>query len=123
VNDAKTGATLSVMDGTYITAMRTGAASGVATKYLARTDASTVGIIGAGVQARTQLVAVCEARRTSSAKVYDVLAERRTEYAKEMTRVLGIDVKAVDSAQEAIRRADIVCTASSSRPLSSTLIG
>lgn len=115
LNDAKTGTPLSVMDGTYITAMRTGAASGVATKYLARTDSSTVGILGAGVQARTQLIAVCEARSISSAKVYDVLAERRTDYAKEMTRVLGIDVIAADSAQEAIKGADIICTASSSK--------
>ena len=55
LNDGTNGATLAVMDGTYITAVRTGAASGVATKHLAPPDASTVGIIGAGVQARTQL--------------------------------------------------------------------
>ncbi len=115
LNDGTNGSTLAVMDGTYITAVRTGAASGVATKYLATTDATTVAIIGAGVQARTQLAAVCEVRPITSARVYAPSEQHRQEYATEMSRVLGIDVTAAASAEDAVRGAAIVCTASTSK--------
>jgi ornithine cyclodeaminase/alanine dehydrogenase len=103
------------MDGTYITAMRTGATSGVATRYLAREDASTVGVIGAGAQARTQLAAVCEVRPIAAARVFSRSADGRAAYAREMSAELGIEVVATGSAEEAVRGVDIVCTASTSK--------
>jgi ornithine cyclodeaminase/alanine dehydrogenase len=115
LNDGTNGSTLAVMDGTYITAVRTGAASGVATRYLAVADASTVGVIGAGVQARTQLAAVCEVRPISTARVYSRSEEHREEYAAEMSQLLQIDVTPVRSAEEAVSGAQVVCTASTSR--------
>ena len=69
LNDPQTGALLAIMDAGYMTAVRTGAASGVATKYLARDDARSVGMFGAGAQARTQLQAVCAVRRIERAIV------------------------------------------------------
>ena len=75
LNDVETGRIQAIMEGSQITAIRTGAVSGVATKYLARTDATTVGIFGAGVQGRKQLQAVCEVRRIRSALVYDTNKE------------------------------------------------
>ena len=72
LNSTETGAPLAIMEGTFITAMRTGAVCGVATKYLARKDSKTVGVFGAGVQARTQLMAVCAVRNIRRAFVYDM---------------------------------------------------
>jgi ornithine cyclodeaminase/alanine dehydrogenase len=115
LNDGTNGSTLAVMDGTYVTAVRTGAASGVATKYLARADATTVAVIGAGVQARTQLAAVCEVRPIVSARVFAREERHRDEYAVEMSRALGIEVTPAGSAEEAVTGADIVCTASTSK--------
>jgi alanine dehydrogenase len=73
LSDPRTGVLLSIMDGAWITAMRTGAVGGVATKYLAKDDARTVGIFGAGVQAKTQLMAVKEARKLKEVKSYDII--------------------------------------------------
>lgn len=115
LNDGTNGSTLAVMNGTYITAVRTGAAAAVATRYLARADASTAGILGAGVQARTQLAAICAVRGITSARVHDVAPERAADFAREMAQSLGIDVVAVGSAEEAIRGSDIVCTASTAK--------
>ena len=76
VVDATTGAPAAVMDGTYLTALRTGAASGAATDLLARQDARTVAIFGAGAQGRTQLEAVCAVRPIEKAWVYDARRRR-----------------------------------------------
>ena len=113
--DGTNGSTLAVMDGTFITAVRTGAASGVATKHLAAEDATTAAIIGAGVQARTQLAAVCQVRPISSARVFARSGEHRREFASEMSRSMGIEVTPAESAEEAVRGAQIVCTASTSK--------
>jgi ornithine cyclodeaminase/alanine dehydrogenase len=115
LNDPQTGALLAIMEGTVPTAMRTGAASGVATKYLARKDAKTVAIFGAGVQGRTQLVAVCEVRDIEKAKVYDVYAEGAKRYCEEMSNVLGLDVVSTDNAKDAIEGSDIICTATTAK--------
>jgi len=77
VIDAATGMPSAVMDGTYLTALRTGAASGAATDLLARPDAQSVAIFGAGVQGRTQLEAVCAVRSIRQAWVYDVIGNGR----------------------------------------------
>lgn len=112
--DPKTGTPLAVMDGTYLTAIRTGAASGVATKHLARKDATLAAIIGAGTQARTQLQALCSVRNIEEAKVYDILPRASSSFAREMSQSLGISVEPARNSREAIQEADIVCTASTS---------
>ena len=112
VNDPETGKLLSLMDGGYITAMRTGAAGGIATKYLSRKNSKTIGIIGAGVQARTQLMAACEVRDIKKAKIYDARPEATKEYANEMSKKLGVEVVAVDSSKDAVTGVDIVTTCS-----------
>jgi ornithine cyclodeaminase/alanine dehydrogenase len=112
LNDPRTGALLAVMDGTWMTAMRTGAASGVATKYLAREDARVATILGAGVQARTQLMAICEARPLERAYVYDIDAERSQAYAQAMSVQLDLEVLPTTDLRIAIESADILAAAS-----------
>ena len=96
-------------------AIRTGAASGVATRYMARADASSAGIIGSGSQARTQLAAVCAVRPIERALVYSRTPAHRESFAEEMSKELGIAVDAVDSAEAAVAEADVVCVITNSR--------
>ena len=97
-----------IIEGSYIGLMRTGAASGVATRYLARKDATVVGMIGAGKQAHGQLEAVCKVRAIREARVYSRNPERAQHFCKTMSSRLGIAVKAVSSAEDAVRGVDIV---------------
>jgi ornithine cyclodeaminase/alanine dehydrogenase len=113
LNDPRTGAPLAVMDAGYLTAMRTGAVGGVAAKYLARGDAQKVGVFGAGVQAQTQLWAVCTVRDIESAMVYDVNADRARAYAEEMGRRLDISITPVDDPRLAVEGMDVIIAASS----------
>jgi ornithine cyclodeaminase/alanine dehydrogenase-like protein (mu-crystallin family) len=94
---------------------RTGAATGLATKYMARADASAVAILGSGWQARTQLEAVCTVRTVQWARVYSRTPQRREQFAAEMSERLGIPIEAVPSAEQAVREADVVCTITSAR--------
>jgi alanine dehydrogenase len=114
VLDATTGKPEAVMDGTYLTAFRTGAASGAATDYLARKDSSSVLIIGAGVQGRTQLQAVSEVRHLEEVWVYDIQKEHAQEFAAEMGKRLSLDIQVVDQLGSAVQEADIICTATTS---------
>ena len=114
VVDATTGEPAAVMDGTYLTALRTGAASGAATDLLAREDASTAAIFGAGAQGRTQLEAVCAVRPIQKAWVYDVSRERAAAYAAEMSERLSLPVRVAETPAEAVHRADVICTATTS---------
>lgn len=111
--DPKNGALLAIMEAGFLTAMRTGAASGVATKYLARENASTVGIFGAGAQARTQLQAICAVRRIESVRVCDPVAEARERFIKELSAQLSATVTEADS--KTCAQSDIVVTATSSK--------
>jgi ornithine cyclodeaminase/alanine dehydrogenase len=113
LNDPSTGEVVAVMDGGYITAMRTGAVSGVATKYMAREDAEVAGVFGAGVQARMQLEAVAAVRKLKVVYVYDVVPEQRERFASEMSEKLGVPVHAVDDPRGAVEECDIICTATS----------
>ena len=115
LNDPETGKPEAILEGTFITAMRTGAAGGVATKYLARRDANAVGIFGAGAQARTQLEAIKEVRIVESAVVCDIVSERSKRFAEEMSSRLGIDVRAEGTPQGVVEKSDIIVTASTSR--------
>jgi alanine dehydrogenase len=117
VVDTETGRPTALMDGTYLTALRTGAASGVATDLLARTDARVVAIFGAGAQARTQLEAVCTVRAIEKAWVYDTSPEAATAYAEEMRgsgALIPRDLEVAESPRQAVREADVVCTATTS---------
>jgi ornithine cyclodeaminase/alanine dehydrogenase len=95
--------------------MRTGATSGVATRYLAGEDSDSVGIIGAGVQARTQLWAVCEARQIEKAEVYDIDIGKARDFAIEMAEKLGIEVSVEESPQRVAKNSDILIIATTSR--------
>jgi ornithine cyclodeaminase/alanine dehydrogenase-like protein (mu-crystallin family) len=113
--DGKTGALLSLMQADYLGQMRTGAASGVATRYMAREDASEVGLFGSGKQARTQLLAVCRVRRVRRAQVYSRNEENRRRFAAEMSEECQTEVVPVPRPEMAAENQDVVITATTSR--------
>ena len=118
--DAETGIPLSIMDGGYLTAVRTGAASGVATKYLAKADARIAAIFGAGVQGATQLEAICTVRNITEVRVFDTDREAAQRFAKEMggRGPIPSKVEVMHSPKAALAGADIVATATTSpRPI------
>ena len=111
LNSADTGVPLAIMDGTYISAMRTGAVTGVGAKYLANPDSEVVGIIGCGVQARTQIAAIKTAvPSVTHMKGYDIRPESSEKLAKWVSRDLGVEGEAVGSPREAVEGSDIVVT-------------
>ena len=115
LQDPATGDVTCIMDGGYLTAVRTGAVSGVATKYLARDDkGQTAGIFGAGVQAKMQLWAVAVARDLAKAYVYDISAEAVQKFISEMSGKLNLEILRADSPDQILKDADIICTATSS---------
>ncbi|MEX0804975.1 MAG: ornithine cyclodeaminase family protein, partial [Candidatus Binatia bacterium] len=93
----------------------TGAASGVATKYLARRNSSRVGLLGSGIQAQTQLQAMCAVRPIKLAKVFSPTSDHRASFAKRMAAKLGIEVIPVTKPEEAVRESDIVIAASAAK--------
>ena len=114
---AQTGQPQALMDGEWLTALRTGAASGLATRLLARPDASVAAIVGAGVQARTQLEAISLVRPIKTAWVLNRDPKRAERFAQEMSDALNVEVKVAPSA-DVLGEADIICTATSSpKPL------
>src|SRR5438552_7089987 len=113
--DGRTGSLLCLMQAAYLGEMRTGAASGVATQYMARPDASEVGIFGSGKQARTQLQAVCKVRKIRRVQVYSLTEENRRRFADEMTRVCDTEVEPVPRPEMAAEDKDIIITATTSR--------
>jgi alanine dehydrogenase len=115
IADSKHGIPLAVMDASVITAYRTGAVAGVAARYLARGDSQIAAIFGAGVQGRTQLMALAEVLKLSEARVYDVVPAVAERFAKDMGGRLGLNVKPVKSVEEALRDADVVSTATPSK--------
>ena len=92
--------------------MRVGGGGGIGAKYLARKNATTVGMLGSGGMARTYLQAYCAVRKITKVKVYSPTKANRDAYASEMGRRLNIEVEAVDNPEEAVRNSDIVssCT-------------
>jgi ornithine cyclodeaminase/alanine dehydrogenase len=115
LQDPDSGDVTCIMDGGYLTAVRTGAASGVATKYLARKDDNQVAaVFGAGVQAKMQLWAVSVARLLSKAFVYDVSEKAADDFVSEMSGRLKIEIIKGKSPDELLENADIICTATSS---------
>jgi len=113
VFDSSTGVPVAVMDGEIITAMRTGAVSGLATSLLAKKDSRVAAIIGTGNQGETQLEAVCCVRDIQTAYVFDIQKERAEAFALKMKKRLDIEVVAAES-PETLEKADVICTATSS---------
>jgi ornithine cyclodeaminase/alanine dehydrogenase-like protein (mu-crystallin family) len=113
--DGKTGNLLCMMQADYLGQVRTGAASGVATQYMARPDATEVGVFGSGKQARTQIQAICKVRRIRQVHVYSPNEERRKKFAQEMSDVCQTEVVAVSHPEMAAEKKDIVITATTSR--------
>lgn len=116
--DAETGKPEAIFEGTYLTALRTGAASGLATDLLARKDAAVASIFGAGAQARTQLEAVCTVRPIAKVWVYDPVRQRAEAFAKEMKsrgQPIPSAVMVAGSPSSALREADVVCTVTTSK--------
>jgi ornithine cyclodeaminase len=112
INDPYTGLPLAVMDGTVISAMRTGAATGIAAKYLARPDSAVLGLVGAGVQNRTQLMALTRTLpRLAEVRVFDVKPEKTRAFCEEMAGQVRPVLLAAGSAREAIQGADVFVTA------------
>jgi alanine dehydrogenase len=112
----ETGAVTALLDGAYLTAARTGATSGVATGALSRPDSATVGLIGSGLEAETNLQAVCAVRPIVEVKVYSRSAIRRETFAQRMSDVLGIPVTPTSSPQVAVAGSDIVVVATNTGP-------
>jgi len=113
LNDPETGRVEAIMDGSYITAMRTGAVGGVATKYLARKSATSLGIFGCGVQARTQLEAVREVREIKSVMVYDSDPNRMHEFISKVAYITKVEPTKMP--EEVVRNSDIIVTATTSK--------
>jgi len=111
LNDVETGLPISVMDCAWITAMRTGAATAVAARYLARPESTAVGVLGCGVQGRTNVEALKVLFPLEQVIAYDVNAEAARTYAKEMKERFGLKVTVVNKPQEAVTGCDIVVTA------------
>ena len=112
--DSESGDLLAMIEANYLGQVRTGAASGVATRLMARPDAKSVGIIGTGLQAHTQLQAIALVRKIERIRAFGRNEERRTNFAREISERLKIPVEAVNSAEAAVRDADIVVTSTNS---------
>lgn len=113
--DSVRGDLLAMIEANYLGQLRTGAASGVATEFMARPDARYVGLFGTGLQARTQLKAICTVRRIEQVAVYSRDPERRAKFADEMTEYCATKVVPARSPEEAAAEKDIVITATTSR--------
>ena len=111
LNDPETGIPLSVMDCIWITAMRTGAATAVAAKYMANMESKTVGILGCGVQGRTNLKALKVIMpELRDVKAYDISGDAANKYAKEMRKETGLNISIVGNSKEAVEDSDILVT-------------
>ena len=116
--EGSTGEVICIMDGTYVTQVRTGAAAGAATKHLAREDASNAAMFGTGGQAMAQLEALLAVRKLKTVKVFDIDAKRKEDFVKaanvELERY-GAKILAADSSDDAIKDADIITAVTTSR--------
>jgi len=111
---SENGEPLAIMPDGVMQRMRVGAANGLGVKYLARSNAQTVGILGCGWQAGAQLMAACAVRKITSVRCFSPTKDRREAFAKDMSALLGVEVAAVDQPEAAIAGADIAMCASNS---------
>jgi ornithine cyclodeaminase/alanine dehydrogenase-like protein (mu-crystallin family) len=114
LHSIETGELLSIMDGNFMGMIRTGAATGVATKYMSRADSDVVGIFGTGWQARGQLMGVVAVRKIGRIKAYSRNANKRELFCKEMEEFLGIETVPAERPEDVIDEADIVITSTTS---------
>jgi alanine dehydrogenase len=114
INDPETGFPKAIMDGTYITALRTGAAGAVASKYLSRKDASIATIIGAGVQGSSQLMGLCEVRDIKRVYISDINQKMCKDYIRSMDKQYNIEFIVTKNLEKSVRESDIIITATSS---------
>lgn len=110
LNDPETGIPYALMDCTWITAYRTGAATALSAKYLARPESETAAIIACGVQGRTNLEALACVFHLKKAYAYDVLPEVQERYVRDMSSKLGFEIKGVKQPREAVEKADLIVT-------------
>src|SRR4030067_513722 len=108
LNDPETGIPLAIIDCSWITAKRTGAATAVAARYLARPESATVGIVACGVQGRSNLEALACLFKITRAKAYDLYPEIAEHYAREMSDALDLEVEPVKTPAEAVKGLDMV---------------
>jgi ornithine cyclodeaminase len=113
--EAERGRPLLICDATEVTAIRTAAVSGVATKHLSREDAGDLAILGSGTQARTHLEAVLAVRDVRGVRVWSRTEEHARAFAERESEARGVRIEAVPTAEEAVRGADLVCTTTSSQ--------
>ena len=113
--DAANGDMLAMIEADRLGQMRTGAASGVATKYLARDAADVVGVYGSGWQAESQILAICAARQLRQVRVYSRNADKRAAFVRRMQALVRCEVVAVEQPEEAARGCSIIVTATTSR--------
>ena len=111
LNDPETGIPIAVMDCVWITAARTGAATAVAAKYLARRDSRTIGILGCGVQGRSNLEALCEVFKIEEVFAYDIHDEVASRFASDASAAFNVEAIRVSTPREAVAGRDIVVTA------------
>jgi alanine dehydrogenase len=109
--EMKTGALRAVVSANHLTGLRTGAASGVAAKYLAREDAHSLGVVGAGVQAWYQVEALAAVREIRTARIYSRDKSKAEAFAVRLRREFSVDAAAVESAEQAVRESDLVIAA------------
>lgn len=116
VQDMNTGDIIGIMDGSLITAMRTGAATGVSVKYLARKNSTVMGIFGAGIQARKQVVGVYWGlnQKLENCKVFDLKKTNATDFKEELEKELGIEVEIVASGNDLLSGTDVLVAATTS---------
>jgi ornithine cyclodeaminase/alanine dehydrogenase len=112
--DQTTGSPLALIDGIYLTGVRTGAASAVATKYLSRKDSRALGIIGTGVQAGFQVEAIAAVRRIEVCYLFNRTDERARKFAEKYSEKLGVNVEVLSSADDVVERSDVVVTSTTS---------
>jgi alanine dehydrogenase len=115
LNDPTTGEFLALMDGVFLTAIRTGATSAVATKYLARKDAAVLGMIGGGGQAVFQAEGICAVRPIRRIVVYDKASKQAESFAAQTSKKLNVPVECVESPREVVSQSDVLVTVTTSK--------
>ncbi len=113
--DTTNGELCAIIDATAITAIRTGAVSGLATKLLANSEAGNLALLGAGTQARGHLEAMMLVRKIRRVRVWDLFGARATEFAQRESSRMGVPIEVVDNAREAVIGADLICTTTASK--------
>ncbi len=117
--DPHSGSPLAIMGGTHVTAMRTGAAAGVATKYLARKESKSLGLVATGVQARTQLLAISKVLDLEEVRAYDAYPDALTKFVDEAEKEYSVKVTPCKSVEECVGGVDVV---SASAPTTSPIV-